>query len=324
MPGGGYMIGLPAPMVGAGGGAGAELFDHVAKSGDYTIVSGDKGKTFVGSGTIALTLPAPASKFWFAVLNNGSGLVTVGNLIRLEPNEWVRVGSDGSSFFLLDARLFHPLGSPDRPPLTPHAEDDEFNGTSVAGAWTETTAGTETPDRDQDTTQRSHYWLKWLGTGGASANRELEKASDAGTSAASWTAHIRQAAWQDTHQIFLAAAASGGIAGNDVQHIFYRKDPGSAAARFLYRDRSGGVNADTSRLASEVMVGSDLYLHLQRNNGNAWEGWVSADSMSWARIGTATRSITVAKVGLRFSCSVASALPIQHGIDWFRRNWITL
>jgi hypothetical protein len=126
-----------------------EVFTDVAKSADYTIVSGDKGKTFVCTNTITLTLPSAADKFWFGVYNAGTGTVVVGSLIRMLPGEWIRVVSDGTSFFIIDSQLTYSLTSLDRPPVTRNVADDEFDtGSSIDTAGTRRSGATAWTARD--------------------------------------------------------------------------------------------------------------------------------------------------------------------------------
>ncbi len=86
----------------------------VAKSGAYTVIDDDFGKTFKASGTWSLALTAAATLldgFWFALRNTGSGTITIdpngseqidgATTVALAAGESCYVVCDGSAFFTI-------------------------------------------------------------------------------------------------------------------------------------------------------------------------------------------------------------------------------
>ncbi len=106
---------------GGGGGSGVGFGSVVAKTANYTILSGDSGTVFTFSGsslTASLPATAPAEPWQVAILNLNSSPLTVSpngrtlngssSAIMLAQNQSVVVWSDGTNYFDLIA---DPLGA---------------------------------------------------------------------------------------------------------------------------------------------------------------------------------------------------------------------
>lgn len=75
-----------------------------AKTGAYTIIASDRGKVLKCTGTFTITHLTPSTAgngFAFAVVNEGSGAITVGSVV---------INAGGSSFFVCDGSSWSAVG----------------------------------------------------------------------------------------------------------------------------------------------------------------------------------------------------------------------
>jgi hypothetical protein len=73
-----------------------------------------------------------------------------------------------------------------------------------------------------------------------------------------------------------------------------------------------------------------FYLHLQRNDSNIWWGWVNftGGKNTWFECGSMTKSVSIEKIVVSCGMGTASGQNAfagsPGGIDWIRKDWITL
>lgn len=291
----------------SGGGGSAELFDHVSKSADYTIVApGDKGKTILATNTITLTLPAAASKFWFAVYNAGTGMVKVGSLIRLLPGEWVRVGSDASTFYMIDARLRHAVSSPERPPVTAATEDDEFEATSIDGKWTQVNWSGTGFNADVSTTVPGALYVT-TASGISSAFRALLQAVPGGdftiTAPMIWSGDAGAAG---------LCVTDGTTNGAGNQNVALTYILNNTMQRGVYR-YTNFVTFQANLVPDKTWV-PKYFMRIRRLSGSYFAGW-SVDGRAWQDYAF-TPTGTISHCGLLFQPGAGAV----YVIPWFRKT----
>jgi hypothetical protein len=197
---------------------------------------------------------------------------------------------------------------PDVPPASPKGEDDEFENSSLNGKWTVVT--NTAANSDIHTTWPSHIYLNFTGNQGY-----VIKQSYAPSGAFSLTAKFRMAP-QSNYQ---------GC------HIFVYDNDESDGLRFTYEGATiystlstkdgGSWTYNRSTLAMPRV--NEFYVHAQRGSSNDWSCWFSLDGYTFWRVGTYSKTITIDHFTLEVNQSGAT-IPMRAGIDWVRRDWITL
>lgn len=209
-------------------------------------------------------------------------------------------GGGGSS----ETIEFPPAGSP-------HADDDEFEG-SLDVSWTETL--TAAPTVSHDSRWPSHYYARMTGSTQAA---KLEKTIVAAGDVA-YTAKVRGLLTQDFAHINLGVFDSSFNNGAYAQFII-ASFAGGLATRLLTVD-SGSVN--DRGIASVVANTRELYLHIQ-NVSNTWTAWFSYDSWTWFQTASHSKTFTAGK--LRLELQMAGQVNHQScGFDWVRRDLFVL
>jgi hypothetical protein len=78
----------------------------------------------------------------------------------------------------------------------------------------------------------------------------------------------------------------------------------------------------------EQMIGDCL--HLQRNASDVWWGWVNftGGKNTWFECGSMTKSVSIEKIvvscGMGTTSGQSAFTGSPGGIDWIRKDWITL
>lgn len=201
----------------------------------------------------------------------------------------------------------------DPTPDTTQTEDDEFNGTSLDAKWTVVTNTAAAVD--YGAAWKSHIKLKFT------ANQDYEiKQSYAPEGAFSITARFRLSPYGQYGAASIVAYdadESDGIKG----HYYYNSDT---------LHQNGLDSKDTGSWAGRGVRIRDrltsLYLHLQRGASNNWSTFTSEDGLVWMPWATATysKTFTVDHITIIANCDVSTPLGTQVGIDWVRRDWLTL
>ncbi len=202
----------------------------------------------------------------------------------------------------------------DTPPASPTTQDDEFDGTTTLDAkWTEVLTGTTT--RNQDTTWDSHYYL--TGDGSGIQGVSLWEAWVPGASTAtSLTAKMRVPFLLAADEVGIYLTDTSGFTSNYVGLIVH----GDGTVRLRKKVAGSATNIAGPTAYNPLTT---VYLHLQRTSADVWTGWYSGEAYAWRRIGTGTQAITVGRIYLDWYNSVASQ-PFRAGIDWVRRDFLTL
>lgn len=204
----------------------------------------------------------------------------------------------------------------DSPPGSTQTEDDEFNASSLDAKWTQSiVAGS--PTIDIDTTARSHYCM----TVPSTSQCQVFLRQSFGNTDLSIAARVRMGPLnasppscrlfaQDNSGNSLTEAMSVLWQGNEEIHLQSRE--------------SGTPNSRGSRIG--LGSGITSFILYLRRSGNTWTGWYSLDGWAWLRLGSHSKTFTVAAIGIGFtSAATANSIPGERFMcDWFRRDWITL
>lgn len=203
------------------------------------------------------------------------------------------------------ARLVRPW--PDIPPSSPNTEDDEFESTTLNAKWTETT---DAANHDHHTTWPSCTYINFT----ASQNYVITQ-DYAPAGAFSLTIKAYLSLQSNYHGINLGA---------------YDDDESEAVnACWQWADGVGlKLDQKTANTWSwgvktlSLPNNNHVYLHLQRDGSNNWGVWCSYDGVSfWICQSTYSKTFTVHHLKIQFS---STSIPTRGGIDWVRRDWITL
>lgn len=199
------------------------------------------------------------------------------------------------------------LASPDDPPGSPNTEDDEFNSSTLNGKWTESLSGA--PSVDIDTTWASRYFADFTGEQSAQLTQVYAPTGDFSLTA---KFHIP---FGTSGQL----ADIGALDAGENNGMYVQCAAATPGVILLSED----TNAFTIRATDTITLNtfSAIYLHLQRV-GTSWTAWHSHDGWAFNRVGSHTKSLTVAKFFVRV-LNPASP-PARMGIDWVRRDWVTL
>lgn len=198
-------------------------------------------------------------------------------------------------------------------PATTHTEDDEFNAGSLDAKWTVIT-NTATAV-DFNSTWKSHLFTKLAGGQLYSVRQSYAPAGDF-----SLTLCARIHAFQQFEGCKIKvwdSAISHGITlqfislGSSLNVRLDSNDPGAA----------NRASADIQFTATGYF--GRVYAHLQRTS-NLWEIWGSFDGLVWRYGGSHSKTFTVDKMDIEISNAGGATAPGRMGIDFIRRDWITL
>lgn len=191
--------------------------------------------------------------------------------------------------------------SPDIPPSSPEAENDEFDDDSLAGAWT------SYGSLDVLSETRYHGFLYMEESASAFSADGVRKAFTPG--AVAFTV-VAKASGFATANFGIAALelldSSNALLGtNGVQW--------STGGVLRSRIADGTVNITINGAAAA----GPFWLRTDRNSGSTWKAWISFDGMTWYYLGTWTNGTTVAKAALTVSTGTAG-VPGQVAWDYIR------
>lgn len=235
-----------------------------------------------------------------------AGSKTTGNYPKWDANGNLTNGDTASGGAV--NRIRDGLASEyDPTPTSTNTEDDEFNSSSLGGAWTVSTntAGSS----DIDTTWQSHIYLKFTGSQLYHIYESYAPAGDFSLTLCGrivpigTTPYMRISAATSTS---LTDARCTDVIVDLVRQINFTGGSGSVVGSATYHSRRGEKH----------------YLHLQRV-GSTWESWVCNDGLSFYRVASGSRSLTISHIHIEMG-TTGSTTPQYGGIDWVRRDWITL
>ena len=205
---------------------------------------------------------------------------------------------------------YSALWSPDIPPSSPNTEDDEFNSSTLDAKWTK---DTDAAADDVDTTWPSHAFAKFTGDQYYSLEQDY---APAGQFSLTMKAHFAQQA--NYQQVFIEIWDSPGTTGVQFGYAYN----GGSRKAFIHSITSGSWTYDVRTLT--LSPTNTIYLHIQRDGSNNWRIAVSFDGFSFWVVGSTyskTFSVDHFKIGIDQN---NATIPMLAGIDWVRRDWITL
>jgi hypothetical protein len=201
---------------------------------------------------------------------------------------------------------------PDLPPASPNTEDDEFDSASLNAKWTVVT--NTAANSDINTTWPSHLYLNFTGN-----QAYVMKQPYAPAGAFSLTAKFRLAAQASYQQVSIDAYTASEA---DCVMASYGVTTPPNAQTVLHTRDSG--NWYYNRTTLVVPLYNQVYLHLQRDGSNNWRTWISFDGYSFFPVSSVySKTMTVNHFTIELNQSGAHTLA-RCGIDWVRRDWITL
>lgn len=232
--------------------------------------------------------------------------VTVANL-RGAPSDAKYIVSAANSGLSAEIVIPNLGSSPDSPPAAPNTENDEFDATTLDAKWTEsTTAGAH----DHGTTWPSAIFVKFTGNQNYQLRQAYAPAGDFSLTVCAYVAHLGNyqtidlAIYDDDESESVLAA--------------YKSDVG-VKATLSTRD----ANIWTNNRASLTLTSQNkVYLHVQRAT-DTWSVWVSFDGYSFWRAGTYSKTFTVHHFIIYLGQNGITT-PVRVGLEWVRRDWVTL
>jgi hypothetical protein len=228
--------------------------------------------------------------------------------------EYVVATADGD----LSGEIVIPsmAGHPDIKPSSPNTEDDEFDSSSLDVKWTETinTANAS----DIDTTWKSWIFVDF--TGDQAYQIDQDYAPGAAT-AFSITVKGTLAPSANYGGLLLACRNAGDTETVRAQ-IAYNSSSGDPM-KFQLDTQDAGSYTFARKSITMPRVNT-VYIHLQRDASDNWRAWISIDGLAFYPCGTVyNKSFTVAAFNIALN-QQGSTSPMRCGIDWVRRDWITL
>lgn len=242
---------------------------------------------------VTATLPSAAS----ASLTQLYRLTTTGELYFSDGSTWRAVSSANSI---------------DQAPTSPHADNDEFNSTTLNPSWTETLENA--PTISIHTAIPSHY-VMFATTSSRSSilRKDITVAGDE-----TWVAKFSA-----THTANFSSLSLGLFTSDLADGMFVDWVYNSAInIRLISMDSSTPtVRAQTNSLL--VPYDCTMYLYMKRSS-NTWSFAHSKDGNSWLQHTTThAKTFTIAKLQIQLD-SDSQTTPHQMSIDFVRRGAITL
>lgn len=218
---------------------------------------------------------------------------------------------------------------PDAPPLSPSAWDDEFDSTTLDAKWTvdaddgfQTTGYFASTSHDVDTTWPSCYQALLDNTGGTNKGTSLKQTfQPANSTAFSFTTKVRGHFRGTNAGAFVTFMDA---AGNNGAQVGAQYDGTSGLFTRDNYKTGGGAWAYNSTNRPVADVGA-LYIHVQRDASDNWNGWISPDGWSWVGMDGDTFNVPMTvdhfTVGLVLDNELVGR---RLGVDWVRVNALTL
>lgn len=200
-------------------------------------------------------------------------------------------------------------------PASPTAYDDEFEATSINTAlWTLTTVGT--PTMDYGTKFPSWVHMITTTTAGSVSLRQAAPAASTDLNitakftlgaAGQYSAAQLQYHSTNGHLFYFSCAVADANGTMDIGHGYYNGLWTTVTDKTLTREYT--------RI---------IYLHLQRDTSNDWLGWFSHDGIAWVQAWTPAQAFNSGTPDYIDVSLAIDQTRCSGGIDWFRRDWITL
>lgn len=288
--------------------AGSDLVAHIiynsaTVSGSGTSLAIQENDTPIANNVTILNFEGGVD-----VLDEGSGKVTItisGSGGAPTTAEYVVTSSDGTLSSEINIPGF--AGHPDKKPASPNTQDDEFDSSTLDAKWTKTS---DAANDDVDTTWKSHAYANFTGNQSYNLSQDYAPGGDF-----SLTACFHLAArenYQGCHIYAYDNDESDGVRAT------YEYGGGYASTLSTKDSTTWTYNRSTLSTIQQNKV----YLHLQVVS-NLWSVWYSFDGLSFFRVGTYSKTFTVHHIEVLIS-QAGSSIPCRVGIDWVRRDWITL
>jgi len=202
---------------------------------------------------------------------------------------------------------------PDRPPVSPSAEDDEFDDGSVAGAWA--WSGTPPATTDETTFPGKLHIVTSASVGAQNFRRTYVPGTGVAFVIATklaWS-HLNWATHSFQFGLVVATSADAVIS-----EIVLLDDAAGAPGGYRIFDTHGA----TTRTIT-APSGSPVYLAIGRDTGDLYSTWWSVNGYTWIRLGlSGAITTTVDKIGLRIRVN-ATGNDRYIWADWFRRFAVT-
>lgn len=199
---------------------------------------------------------------------------------------------------------------PDNPPASPTAQDDEFENAALDGKWT---VSSTAASYDVHTTWPSRIFVSFTG------NQYFQIAQDYAPNPFSLAAKFHHAAMGNLQSCEIAACDDDESDFVRVSVEYVTSSPGPGWVIKLASKDSGSVNIRATTL---VPGSSTWYLYLRRASG-VWYAYASHDGYSWFNGGSYSKSLTMHHFYLQLAQN-GRTTPMVCGIDWVRRDWVSL
>lgn len=201
-------------------------------------------------------------------------------------------------------------------------EDDGFDSSSLDAKWTQTTTGTAPTVIIHNKIARSHYLAKF---GAANGDVQLMQAFVPGAADFSITGKFSLDGVVNFQGLEMRVEDSGGTAGTRV--AAFRNGTNGVVDIRLTDWNAGNIWSSSTGVA--LAANRIIYLHLKRVGGS-WTAYYNISGslqaiQGWNQVGGSphTENSVMAKLYVKLFQGGATG-PTNMGIDWFRRDFITV
>lgn len=204
--------------------------------------------------------------------------------------------------------------SPDIPPAAPNTEDDEFGATTLDAKWTESTNAAA---HDHSTTWPSMVYVRF-------SDNQYYRLTQAYAPAGAFSITAKFIIHPSGNYQFAGISAYDSDESNGMRVIFGHNTLTNTATRAELDSKETGSWSNRGNMDKIPNLGQ-IYIHLQRDGSNNWQAYASANGLSWIQLATNaySKTITVHHFTVALDQN-GNSLASRCGIDWVRRNWITL
>jgi hypothetical protein len=242
-------------------------------------------------------------KFSESVSSCLNALVEAGYLVQTGPASWVlanggQVGTDPISAIY--------------PPFTVTNQSDEFNGASFSG-WTSVVPGSNEP-----TITQVNNTLSLLMPGGDSSGvvHAYLRAPTIATGS-SVTCALRGVGPSTNYHMAGVLFTDGTTYGAGKQMMWYICPPQNDLQMATWTDFNNQVSVTTYAISGQCPYG-DLFLKLVYSATNTWQGWVSADGISYVNMtGNISYTLTPTRAGF-FASTFSAGTPFNWNYRFVR------